>query len=458
MQLSRAQAIACALIVVAVVALALALWARSRSSRLAVGAWRLGLSQAVSSYSFWIVLGISAAAYVRGLSVIWIAAGILAGAILNGFYVGPRLVGLFARSSARSALATVLSASGAGTDPAATGGAAAIVFLFLLIGLIAQLRVAGAIVATGLDVVPWMGIASVAALGFLPALIGGRRAAIDVSVLCALLVPAIAVFLAFPAFMFATGTGGVIRGLESIDPAVSTWLGPRLSSAIGGVALGFTLVGQPAVLDQFRAARNADAARQAGLLTCLWFALVLGAMVLFGWSALVLYSSVDDPNLVLIDATSRLLPPSLQSLPVMAIALAAAAAIGHQLVTLGEIGAAAWPSEKTPGIGSQRARILAWIAAASSALVAATTNFGSIRLYVLTLICVGAALGPTLLARLGVGEVRPAVSAIAIRIGLVSALVLLLVRNEVANSLAVLVSFLLALGVAFTGRTRRLPD
>lgn len=467
LQISRTQAIAGALIVVALAVLGLAWWARARAARApgkpAIGAWRLGLSQAVSSYSFWILLGVSAAAYFRGLSAIWIAAGILAGVLLNGLCVGPRLVRLLAESGARNALESLQPRPSAGAHPGATGGAAAIVFLLLSIGVIAQLRVAGSILATGLGAAPWIGVASVAALGFLPVLTGGRRAAIDASVLYALIVPAIAVFLTFPAVTFATSTGGIVRGLESIDPAVSTWLGSGsgaagIVGALGGFALGFTLVGQPAVLDQFAIARNARVARLATVLAFGWFALVLGAMLLLGWSALVLYSSVDDANLVLMDATSRLLPPSLQSLPVIAVAFAVAAAIGHQLVTLSEIAATAWSRGTSQEGSSQRGHGIAWVAAALTTLVAATTSFGSVRIYVLALVCLGVALGPVVLVRLGAGELRPAMSAIAIRVGLITALLLLLVRSDLANSLAVAVSFLLALGVAYVGRVRHLLD
>lgn len=463
-QISRAQAIASALIVVALAVLALAFWARVRATRTpsgpAIGAWRLGLSQAVSAYSFWILLGVSAAAYFRGLSAIWIAAGMLAGAMLNGLYVGPRLIAARADSGARNTLESLQPRRSDASYPGATSGAAAIVFLMLLIGIVAQLRVAGSVLATGLGAPLWMAVTSIGALGFLPALIGGRRAAVDASVLSALIVPPIAVFLVIPAALFAGSSGGIVRGLEWIDPAVSTWLGgPGVASsaaALGGFALGFTLVGQPAVLDQFGAARSARAARLATVVAGGWFALVLGSMLLLGWSALVLYSSVDDANLVLIDATARLLSPTLQSLPVIAVVLAVAATIGHQLVTLAEIGATSWPGGPESEASARRTQWLAWIAAALTIAVAATTSFGSMRLYVLTLVCLGVALGPVLLVRLAGSELRPAVSAIAIRVGLISALLLLLVRSDLANSLAVAVSFLLALAVAWLGRVRRL--
>lgn len=464
-QISRAQAIASALIVVALAVLALAFWARVRATRTptgpAIGAWRLGLSQAVSAYSFWILLGISAAAYFRGLSAIWIAVGILAGAMLNGLYVGPRLIAVRADSGARNALEALQPPPTGAPYPGATGSAAAIVFLILLIGVIAQLSVAGSLLATGLEAAPWAGVAIVAALGFLPVLIGGRGAAVDASVVSALVLPPIAIFLTVPAALFASSSGGILRGLEAIDPAVSSWLGSGsgtagIVGALGGCALGFTLIGQPAVLDQFGFARDARAARLATVLTAGWLALLLGAMLLLGWSALVLYSSMDDSNLVLLDTTARMLSPTLQGLPVIAVVLAVAATIGHQFLTLGEIGATFWRRDTAPEERARRTQRIRWIAAALATLVAAVTQFGSVRLYVLTLVCLGVTIGPVMLVRIGGGELRPAVAAIAMRVGLISGLLLLLVRSDLANSLAVAVSFLLALGVAWLGRMRRL--
>jgi Na+/proline symporter len=55
----------------------------------ALGAVRAALSQAAGAYGCWILIGVSGAAYTLDLAAAWFGAGILAGAALTWFYIGP---------------------------------------------------------------------------------------------------------------------------------------------------------------------------------------------------------------------------------------------------------------------------------------------------------------------------------------------------------------------------------
>ena len=439
LQLTRAQGLALALIVLGIAVFALAGWARWRAARsggeTAVGAWRLGLSQAISACSFWILLGVSAAAYVRGLAALWIAIGILAGALLNWFYVGRRLRSRPARVGTGS-LPVWLEATGA-TDPPSitpaktwTGttstGAAAIVLVILLIALVAQLRVAGLLLAQGLGVATGLAVVLVAVLALLPVLIGGRRAAIDVAALGATLVLPCALLMMWPALAFASAFGNIFETLRSMEPVVTSWTGGSLLTVLGALVVGLTLPGQPHVLDQFPAARSERAVSAAGVLAMAWFGLVLAAMLAFGWSALILYSSIAVPDLVLADATMRLLPPVLQGLPALAVCMAVCASVGHQLLAVTEAAAPHWLARADAAQRPKRLRAILLGAAALITAVAASLDFGSTRVFLFAIVTLGAVIAPALIARLAGAQWRPGTIAVIVRIGLIGALLLFL--------------------------------
>ncbi|HEU4532369.1 MAG TPA: M48 family metalloprotease [Steroidobacteraceae bacterium] len=410
LELTRAQGLAGALIIFALAVLALSLWAHLRGSRHpgepVLGAWRLGLSQAAGTYSFWILLGTSAMAYVRGFAALWLVAGFAIGLALHWFFVGPRL-----RASAQPADPTVpVWLEGP--------GAHAIVLVILLIALIAELRVAGVILAHGLGSGIPVGVAIAASLAALPALVGGRRAAIDVAVLSALTLVPLAVLLAVPALAFAAAVGEVLQA-----PELSRGAGAGgFMNAAGALAIGVALAGQPAVLDQFSAARDARAVGRAGWIALIWYAVMLAAMLTFGWAARLLYASLQIPDLALIDATARLAPPALQGLPAFAVCVAVSAAAAYQLLLVASL-ALRQPLTDAPPNWRSLALIGVTVFVAG---VAATVDFGSPRVYVFAVVTLAAVLLPVLLARLLGAQWRAGTVAVVMRAGLVLALILFL--------------------------------
>ena len=400
LELTRAQGLAGALMIFALAVLALSLWAHLRGSRRpgepVLGAWRLGLSQAAGTYSFWILLGASALAYVRGFAALWLVAGVAIGLVLHWFFIAPRLRGAWLEGP----------------------GAQAIILVILLIALIAELRVAGVVLAHGLGSGIPVGVAIAASLAVLPALVGGRRAAIDVAVLGALTMVPLAVLLALPALAFAAAVGEVFQAPELASGAGAG----GIMNALGAVAIGVALAGQPAVLDQFGAARDARAAARAGWVAFAWYAVMLAAMLTFGWAARLLYSSLQIPDLALIDATARLAPPALQGLPALAICVAVTAAAAYQLLLVASLALRQPLTDRPP---TWRSVTLIGVTVFVAG-VAATVDFGSPRVYVFAVVTLAAVLLPALLARLLGAQWRPATVAVVMRAGLVLALILFL--------------------------------
>lgn len=455
LELSRAQALAAASILLAVVLVGLALLAR-RNASAGVGALRLGLSQAVSAYSFWILLGVSAAAYSDGLSAAWIALGFVVGAAINGWYVGPRIRGTHAAVGAApsvgsnapapvhrlpiwlSATGTIVpdlsgQSAGAGTGAGAaawkaggSAGAAGIVLLILVVAMVAQLRVAGRLLAAGLGIAVWLAVALIGAVVAAIVFVGGRRAAIDGASLVAILIVPLAALLLLPALLFAGSFGNLFDVLAmSGHSATSVSATGGVLSSLALVLVGLALPGLPHVLDQFEAARSDRAVTRATWISIAWFALVATLILLLGWSARVLYASVP-PELVLVEAAQRLLPPYLQGLPALTVAAVVCVALCHQLRAAAEAAAPHWLAAGDPVQRPARVRRVQLVLLVLVVTVAAVVSFGSSRVLLFAVVALGAVVGPVLLARLAGTNWRPATVALTVRAGLILTLLLFL--------------------------------
>ncbi len=457
LELTLAQALAAASIVLAAVLVGLALIARrtggasggagggagatvgggDAAERSGVGALRLGLSQAVSAYSFWILIGVSAAAYVDGLAAAWVFDGFVIGAAVNALYVGRRL----RKAAIEQGLPVWLSATGT-TVPvpprpsesaqahgawqgSASAGAAGILLLVLFVAMVAQLRVAGHLLADALDVAVWAGVGLIGAVVAAVVFIGERRGAIDGAALIAVLLVPIAVLLLLPAIVFAGSLGNLFDMLAMSTQTGTGGSGRGVLSWLVALLVGLSLPGLPHVLDQFGAARDERTAARAGWVALLWLVLLTALMLLIGWCARALYTGLS-PDLLLVDVAERLLPPYLQALAPLAVCLAVCAALSHQLLAAGEAAAPHWLAIGDPTQRPQRVRRVRAIVIVLAVLVAAVVNFGSSRVLLFALVALGAVVAPALLARLAGKNWRPATVALTVRAGLILTLLLFL--------------------------------
>src|SRR5262249_22720579 len=79
--------------------LAIAVWAARRTHNAndfflasrRLGTWLVALSHTANATPVWMLLAVGGAAFAWGRSVAWIWLAVLAGYVLNGFYVAPRL-------------------------------------------------------------------------------------------------------------------------------------------------------------------------------------------------------------------------------------------------------------------------------------------------------------------------------------------------------------------------------
>jgi len=425
-----------------------------------LGAFRAGLSQAAGAYGLWILIGVSGAAYALGLAAAWIAAGVLSGAALGWFYLGPAI-----HREARAAGATtafeLLGRPGhdlASRSIAQSGAGIAAVAVFF--GICAQFSIAGGAVARVLAIHQSSAVLIVASATLLGAVLGGLRAITAIGVVSAVLIAVIAVFLPLPAFFFLGGAEGLRSALATTGEfaldLLGGYRGPQAALfLLGSLGIGLGLCGQPQLIDQFIATRNEQKVRWAGAIAIAWFALVLFGMLLLGWSARALYESIDSGDVVIFEVVQRILPPALLALPVIAVVAAVIACLGAQLVIVSDalVLLTSRVDAGTPTIARLRTAVL--LAGAAAAAIAALASLDSARVALLCWLATAAVLGPLFLVRASGVNVRPGFAAAAMRIGIVLTLVLFLLRRERTEWLAAVLPFTAALAVAVLGREHK---
>jgi Na+/proline symporter len=450
----------------AVIVVLLGLWSARRTGSVedfhlagrSLGAVRAGLSQAASAYGLWIVLGVSGAAYTLGLAAAWIAVGILLGAALGWFYVGPSV---HRQARARGAVTAfeLLATERPGAPRSVAQSAAGIAAVAVFFGVCAQFSIAGGAVARGLGLAQGLGVAIVAGLTLLGAWLGGLRAISAIAVVVAVLLVVIALFLPQPALFFVGGVKGIYSslaqtGATAIDPLGGNAGTQALIFLLGSFGIGLGLCGQPQVLEQFVATRSESQVRWAGVVAIAWFALLLIGLLFTGWEARVLYESIERADIAIFELVQRVFPPNLAVLPVLAVTAAVIAGMGAQLLVVADALMLVGQASDSPGPSVGRLRTVIFVMALAAGAIAAFVSLGSARVALLCWLATAAVLGPLFLVRASGVHIRPGYAAAAMRVGIVLTLILFILRRERIDWMAAFVPFAIALLVAILGRER----
>jgi Na+/proline symporter len=450
----------------AVIVVLLGLWSARRTGSVedfhlagrSLGAVRAGLSQAASAYGLWIVLGVSGAAYTLGLAAAWIAVGILLGAALGWFYVGPSV---HRQARARGAVTAfeLLATERPGAPRSTAQSAAGIAAVAVFFGVCAQFSIAGGAVARGLGLAQGLGVAIVAGLTLLGAWLGGLRAISAIAVVVAVLLVVIALFLPQPALFFVGGVKGIYSslaqtGATAIDPLGGNAGTQALIFLLGSFGIGLGLCGQPQVLEQFVATRSESQVRWAGVVAIAWFALLLMGLLFTGWEARVLYESIERADIAIFELVQRVFPPNLAVIPVLAVTAAVIVGTGAQLLVVADALMLVGQASDSPGPSVGRLRTVIFVMALAAGAIAAFVSLGSARVALLCWLATAAVLGPLFLVRASGVHIRPGYAAAAMRVGIVLTLILFILRRERIDWMAAFVPFAIALLVAILGRER----
>ncbi|MDZ7668165.1 MAG: sodium/proline symporter [Gammaproteobacteria bacterium] len=302
--------------------LAIGIWAQRRVSDSndfhlagrALGPVVASLSASASSSSVWTLLGVSGAAYLWGLSAVWLIPAVICGFAINWFLVAPRLQ----RDSRGNGALTLVEFLASGCTASMERrirrlGALLIIFCFSLY-VAAQFQGAGTAIAAALPVSEGVAISAGALVVIGYVLLGGFWAASVTDAVQGLMMLLVAAVLPAVALAAVGGPGELYAGLAALPDAgaarlvdqPNAWLGALFVAGIFGIGLGYP--GQPHVVNRFMALRSPGDIGRARLIALLWAGVIYTGMVLLGWSGRLLIPAADDPEAVLLELSLLLLP------------------------------------------------------------------------------------------------------------------------------------------------------
>lgn len=365
------------------------------------------ISYSASASSAWTLLGLSGAAFVLGLSAIWIFVGVIASMLFAWYWIAPRLMA----ESHKHGLVTLTdylvaspaSGSGDASKRAIKILASAIVLISFILYVAAQFQGAGQTFSTTFGLDPDLSIILGGGVIMAYALLGGFWAVSLTDTLQGLVMAFAAVVLPTAALIAVGGISPLMDALEATPLGLSAGNAglAAIGFVLGSISIGLGTFGQPHLLNRFMALRDHSALVKARPIAIAWYVVVFGGMILLGLCGRILMPDIGNPETLFFALTSSLLPALIAGLLTAAVLsaimstadsqlLVAAAAISHDL-------GISPPGQAGAVLISRLAMAAISVLAMGVAILAPEAIFARV---LFAWNAIGAAFGPTIILRL----------------------------------------------------------
>lgn len=448
------------LLIYKVLLIGIGLWASRRNTNeedFFLGGRGLGpvvaaISYSSSASSAWTLLGLSGAAYVLGLRVVWIALGSIIGMLVAWYWIGPRLM---RHSRERNQLTLTDFLAEDANGPTRTGivvASSLIIILTFAFYVAAQFQGAGNTFASTFNLGMTESILLGALIITIYTLLGGFWAVSVTDTVQGLLMAFTALLLPIAALIEVGGFSGFVDGLRAVSsPQQLSLTGGSaglvmVGIVVGSLSIGFGTYGQPHLLVRFMALRDARALRQARLITIAWYAVVFTGMCFVGLVGHVLHAGLANPETVFFALTDSLFAPVTGAILLAAVLSAIMSTADSQLLV------AASAISHDLGLGGSKRRLLY----SRLAIVGLVMFAVLVSLYLpeaifsrvlFAWIALGSAFGPVLFLRLAGVPLKSGAVLVSILTGFGLAVTFYLMPNTPGDILERLVPFCAALGV-----------
>lgn len=465
--MTRATAVFIGVGMVAAALVAAAIWGARRthnandylvaSRRLNV--WLTAFSYTANATPAWLLFAIVGAAFAWGVSAIWMAGALLAGSVLNWFYVAPRLRRLAVGHGSVSVVQIVGADAGERLQALLVRSSALILGTALVLLVAAQLHVLAEVAARDLGLSVTATIILCAAAYSLYVAVGGYWAASLADSMAIAVLFVVGVLLLIAGVLAAGGIEQIQQGLEIVGPEATDLFGARsgvvaIAFAAGTFGLGLALPGQPHATSRFIATKD-----ETTLAAARWWALgfstaLFAVLLACGWCAQALYAGIANPDLALIALATRILPPGTGTLLALAVLTTVLVSVGGQLLVVAGL-VAADLKRANAGVSLPVAHVATVIAAIVAACLAlyAPSRLLEQSLFAFTLL--GSAFGPLVLVRVAGKRIRPGAALGAMWAGAILTWLFHLLPDSPGDFLERVLPFVAALGIALTGGERR---
>ena len=412
--MDRSQAVILTLIAYQLVMLGIGLWAvrRNRDTEdFFLGGRRLGplvaaISTSASSSSAWTLLGVSGAAYIWGVSAIWLFPATVGGFLLNWYVVAPRL-----RHLASETGVVTLSELVAGNpmDPRFSRNIrlCSLIILFSFLFYVAsQFQAAGQAFANTFDLSPQVSLMIGAGIVLAYTLLGGFWAVSVTDTMQGLLMALSAIVMPVVALVAAGGPTELWERLIAMGPPGDALTGEfagvmGIFFVLGTLGIGLGYPGQPHVVNRYMAIRSADDVPVARRIAITWALIIYPGMLLLGWSGRVLFPGIDASEQIFFEAANQLLPALVAGIMIAAILSAIMSTADSQLLVATSSLSYDWDlakrGRKASLIVARLAVVVLCVLAVLLALFAAQTIFARV---LFAFHALGSAFGPVLLLRI----------------------------------------------------------
>lgn len=421
------------------------------------------ISYGASSASAWTLLGMSGAAYVLGVSAIWIVGGAVGGCVIAWLWIAPRLM-RYTRTKDQITLTAFLADDPRSEQPASHGGirvlASLVILLSFVVYIAAQFQGAATTFATAFNTPLVPSLILGAAVITLYTFLGGFWAASITDTLQGGLMLFAAILL--PAVAFASiGSWEEIRQSDLFSPQALSLSGQNVGLAalgfvIGNLAIGIGTLGQPHLLNRFMALRDERALKQAQVLSISWFAIVFFSMFTLGLLGKILLPQLQDPETLFFELSTQLLHPVVAAVLLAAVLSAIMSTADSMLLVVAstishDLKLQQWMPQRALLL-SRLSMLTVAVFAVLIALYLPATIFERV---LFAWVAIGAAFAPTILARLAGARVSPTAVFQSIATGFVLAVLLSLLPNTAGDWAERLIPFTAATLVLFAGTLTR---
>lgn len=372
-----------------------------------LGAWVAALSASASSSSAWTLLGVSGAAYVWGLSALWLFPATVGGFLINWFFVAPRL-----RRIAREEGALTLTEFVAPTDlghrrAAVLRLATAIVVFSFMFYVASQFDGAGKAFQVYFGWPREWSILAGVAIVLVYTFLGGFWAVSVSDALQGLLMVAAALLLPLVAAIAMGGADQLLPALratasaDQLSPTGAYGGALGLAFVLGTLGIGLGYPGQPHVLNRFMALRDERALRRGRLIAVGWAVVIYSGMLFVGLAARVLYSGIGDGETVLFELAGRALPPVISGMLLAAVLSAIMSTADSQLLVAASSVSHDWRLARgaPAGSGIARSRIVVLVLSFAAAALAIFVEEAIFDRVLFAWHAIGSAFAPLVVAR-----------------------------------------------------------
>ncbi len=297
------------------------------------------ISAAASSSSAWTLLGVSGAAYVWGVSSLWIFPSCVGGFLLNWFLLAPALQRYSHRNGDITVTEVLAGPHGAPCRRAVSVTASLIVLASLGTYVASQFQGAGKTFSETFGISITSSILIGSGIVVFYTLLGGFWAVSVTDTLQGGVMALSAALLPVAALIGVGGVSGLAQGLSQVEVdgymSLTRNLPPvaALGFILGLLGIGIGYPGQPHVVNRFMALREGRAdLRRARQIAIAWAVLIYSGMLTLGLCGRILYPDLADPEVVFITAANQLFGPVVAGVLVAAVLSAIMSTADSQLL------------------------------------------------------------------------------------------------------------------------------